>query len=241
MKYIRKCIQCEQKIIINSTSSYYDSIKRYKNYICKNCRKLNTILNRPKREELFKLCPKCGEKQTYLKRSNLNLAIRKNVECRKCYRKKCLEIKQTEKYIKQCPVCKKELHYPNKTNYIRSIKENSVCRGCIKFIKKYNPKYNPNYNEKACDFMDLINKGKGWNLKHARNNGAEVMILWYYPDGYDKERNIVFEYDEFYHNQPKQKEKDICRMNEIIGHLHCKFYRYNEKTKEFKEYEEKTI
>ena len=57
------------------------------------------------------------------------------------------------------------------------------------------------------------------------------MILWYYPDGYDKEKNIVFEYDESHHyyKDGSLKCKDIKRQIEIIKYINCKFIRYNER------------
>ena len=95
----------------------------------------------------------------------------------------------------------------------------------------------PNFNEAACKFIDKLNEEKGWNLQHALN-GGEVELYGYFVDGYDKERNIIVEYDErkHYNIYGRLREKDIHRMNEIINHLHCKFYRYNEKTKELKEH-----
>jgi very-short-patch-repair endonuclease len=53
-------------------------------------------------------------------------------------------------------------------------------------------------------------------------------LCGYSVDAYDKNKNLVVEYDESHHNQPKRKEKDIKRQEEIIKTLHCKFYRYNE-------------
>ena len=51
-------------------------------------------------------------------------------------------------------------------------------------------------------------------------------------DGYDKEKNIVFEYDEKRHYKDVYnnilKDKDINRQNEIIAKLGCRFFRYNE-------------
>jgi len=230
MNHSRKCEVCGELKDLK-ISVYYDSLIRYPEFICKLCRKKRTIENLPKREKLFKFCPKCNEKQTYYKKSNLNLAIRKNSMCCKCNKERYKIIRNNEKYVKECPLCKKELKYSNRTNYKRSIKENNVCKECIKFIKKYNSKYNPNYNEKACEFMDLLNEKNKWNLKHAKNNDAEEMILWYYPDGYDKEKNIVFEYDEphHYYKDGTLKKKDIKRQKEIIKYIGCKFIRYNEK------------
>ena len=89
----------------------------------------------------------------------------------------------------------------------------------------------PNFSEKACEYIDYLNKKNGWNLQHALN-GGEIICLGYWLDGYDKDLNIVFEYDEPKHYKDKEnnilKDKDIERQNEIIENLHCKFYRYNE-------------
>lgn len=88
-----------------------------------------------------------------------------------------------------------------------------------------------NFSEKACEYIDYLNEKNGWNLQHALN-GGEITCLGYWLDGYDKDLNIVFEYDEPKHYKDKEnnilRDKDIERQNEIIENLHCKFYRYNE-------------
>ena len=55
---------------------------------------------------------------------------------------------------------------------------------------------------------------------------------------YDKEKNIVVEYDEprHYDRYGNLRKKDVDRMNEIQHHLQCEFWRYNEKTKTLKRY-----
>ena len=92
------------------------------------------------------------------------------------------------------------------------------------------------FNPKACEFINKLNKEKGWNLQHAMN-GGEIEVRGYYIDGYDKENNIVVEYDERRHYcRGKLREKDIKRMNEIKSHLGCKFLRFNEYVGELKEF-----
>lgn len=92
-----------------------------------------------------------------------------------------------------------------------------------------------NYNKKACKYMDLLNEENGWNLQHALN-GGEVQIGPYFLDGYDKNLNIAFEYDEPKHNRKKAIIRDKERANYIIKRLHCKFFRYNEAHNELYEY-----
>ena len=87
-----------------------------------------------------------------------------------------------------------------------------------------------NYNPKACEFIDKLNKENGWNLQHAMN-GGEIIVSGYSLDGYDKERNIVFEYDERYHYKfgRKLRNKDLLRQQRIIDKLiPNKFFRYDE-------------
>lgn len=56
--------------------------------------------------------------------------------------------------------------------------------------------------------------------------------MGYWLDAYDKEQNIVVEYDEPRHYIDIENnilcEKDLKRQQEIINHLHCEFWRYNE-------------
>jgi hypothetical protein len=95
----------------------------------------------------------------------------------------------------------------------------------------------PAYNIKSCVYLDELSNKRGWNLQHAKN-GGEVVVEGYFVDAYDKKRNIVVEYDEPHHYLGViLKQKDIDRMNKIIHHLKCKFYRYNEKVNKLIRYE----
>lgn len=90
----------------------------------------------------------------------------------------------------------------------------------------------PRVNNNACNYIDQLNKEYNWNLQHGLN-GGEIHIGPYSLDGYDKELNIVFEYDEPHHYKDVEHnilmDRDISRMQYIKEQLHCKFYRYNEK------------
>lgn len=92
----------------------------------------------------------------------------------------------------------------------------------------------PNYNKIACAFINQLNEEKCWNLQHAEN-GGEFEVCGYFLDGYDKELNIAFEYDEPKHYTDIDKcilrKSDLKRQNKIISILHCTMYRYNEKLK----------
>jgi len=88
----------------------------------------------------------------------------------------------------------------------------------------------PRYNSAACKYFDNLNKNNGWNLQHALNGGEfYIKELGYWVDGYDKDKNIVVEYDEKHHYKLSHSKKDLIRQNQIINHL-CpnEFWRYNE-------------
>ena len=93
------------------------------------------------------------------------------------------------------------------------------------------------FNPEACRYIDELSLKMGWNLQHAKR-GGEFRVGGYLLDGYDKNKNIVVEYDEpaHYDVRGNLKQKDIDRMNTIVQYMGCQFYRYNEKLKELKKY-----
>ena len=49
-------------------------------------------------------------------------------------------------------------------------------------------------------------------------------MIGYALDGYDKEKNVVFEYyEKHHHSTPREILHDNNRKQEIINHLGCKF------------------
>ena len=82
------------------------------------------------------------------------------------------------------------------------------------------------------EMIDCWNK-LGFNFEP--NYQVYTDIDLFYIDGYDKEHNVVLEYDSKYHNRLGQKEKDLIRQNKIIEILHPKkFWRYNAVNKTLK-------
>jgi hypothetical protein len=134
-----------------------------------------------------------------------------------------------EKMKSNMPILSGDLN-PSRRNEVRK----KLRIAAIKRIEKQG--FFVSYNKSAREYLDKLNKQSGWNLQHAQNGGEyHIKELGYWVDGYDKKKNIVVEYDEKYHHKPKQKNKDIRRTNEIRQYLNCKFFRYDEKTKELKE------
>lgn len=88
------------------------------------------------------------------------------------------------------------------------------------------------YNKNSIPVLERIAKEHGWNLQHAENGGEFYTGNGYFVDAYDKDLNIVVEYDEGKHYidvlNNVLKSKDVKRQKEIIEHLKCQYYRYNE-------------
>ena len=101
----------------------------------------------------------------------------------------------------------------------------------LAYIEKCKGPIRQRYSIAACNYINKLNENNNWNLQHAEN-GGEVEVCGYFLDGYDKELNIVFEYDEPGHYKDVQNnilnEEDIRRQQNIINELHCEFWRYNE-------------
>ncbi|KKL84483.1 hypothetical protein LCGC14_1964280 [marine sediment metagenome] len=94
----------------------------------------------------------------------------------------------------------------------------------IKQIKERHGQATPNYNPEACKFIEEYGRKHGYKFQHAENGGEfYIKGLGYWVDGYDREKNVVIEYDEPHHT--RRVEKDKQRQQEIQEHLGCKFIR----------------
>jgi hypothetical protein len=174
-----------------------------------------------------RFCPSCKKELSYTTSSHLTLAIKRNGVCKECIKKRTRKYNISSDFVRFCCKCNKKLVYSSRRNLIRAVKRNGLCRKCN---GKYTDKSgNVGYNLKACSFIDKLNKEKGWNLQHALNGGEE-MISGYFVDGYDKGKNIIFEYDEKYHISKKQRQRDLIRQEHIINSINpLIFLRYDEK------------
>jgi len=92
------------------------------------------------------------------------------------------------------------------------------------------------YNKNSISILEAKAKELGiTDIQHAEN-GGEFQICGYFVDGYSKETNTVFEYDEKYHfRNGKLKDKNIQRQYIIMNELNCKFIRINYENKIYHE------
>lgn len=160
---------------------------------------------------------------TYKNKKGMDFANEHNRIC-----KSCTSIISNEKYPRKIP-CSDERRRKARIFAIEKLKK--LYGDFHTMLVRCNPK--------GCSFIDAYNKQTGYRFQHALNGGEfYVDYLGYFVDGYDKERNIVIEYDEphHYYKTGRLKPRDMKRMNEIKNYLHCRFLRYKEQTKELIEY-----
>jgi len=91
----------------------------------------------------------------------------------------------------------------------------------------------PIYNPAGCQYFNQLMLESNTFIQHAENGGEYyIKELGYWVDGYDKENNIVYEYDEDHHfAYGKICERDLRRQQEIENLLGCKFIRINARNK----------
>jgi len=86
----------------------------------------------------------------------------------------------------------------------------------------------PSFNKNSCYLFDKMMKKQNIYIHHAMNGGEHyIKELGYWLDGYDRENNVVYEFDEKHHfdKSGNLKEKDLIRQKEIENFLKCKFIR----------------
>lgn len=84
----------------------------------------------------------------------------------------------------------------------------------------------PNYNSTACILFDWANMYHDLYIQHAENGGEIKLDVGYWPDGYDKENNTIYEYYENFHKYTKKHDEK--RKQRIVEHLDCEFIEIKE-------------
>ena len=82
--------------------------------------------------------------------------------------------------------------------------------------------------------LEMIEKWNHLGFKFEPNYQVHTDMDLFYIDGYDKEHNVVLEYDTKYHYRPHQQRLDLLRQSKIIEILKPKrFWRYDSVNKTF--------
>lgn len=220
--YARKCIdysKLKNKKLKKDTTEYY----------CIYCNKLLIGKNSLSNHE--RLCKENPNRQI----SNF---IKYNEDCRNniTHHPHKGQTKYTSDSLKRMSETKKkkyengELQSSFKGHHHSKVSKEKMRISTFKYLNCLKNVKCPRYNKESIMYINKLNEEKGWNLQHAEN-GGEISVGGYFLDGYDKDLNIVFEYDEAKHYKDIQNnilnDKDIERQQYIIEKLHCEFWRYN--------------
>ena len=243
----RKCSTCNEELKYKYKRSF--NLQEKKNGKCLKCSKVKIFSDIYKNfNNLWcRICPECKNELSYKTRQICISQYYKNTSCKSCtqignrsfwYGKKMSEStkkKMSEKRIgkRLSKITKQKLSdkkIGNKNPMYGNIPteeyREKLRNGQLRRLEKQG--ISISYNPKACKFIDELNKKQGWNLQHALN-GGEIKLCGYSLDGYDKDRNIIFEYDEKHHRYEKFIKKDKIRQKNLIEIIKPnKFLRYDE-------------
>jgi len=208
MQYSRNCPKCNKTQYYATKEGICVAIKKAR--ICKSCIKMGTKHSCECKRKISKSL----EKNTRTLGHHLSIShkIKSSNAGKLRYENKNVRLitsQQIKIAMHRPEIRKKHIEALAETKWLGK----SVDKGQIKLLEKWNKlgfNFHPNYQ--VYTDTDL-----------------------FYIDGYDKEQNVVLEYDSKYHNRLGQKDKDLIRQNKIINILKPKkFWRYNSVNKQFR-------
>ena len=252
--YMRNCPKCGKEIIYSTNRILTVSIK--KNKTCRSCstkRRYSDPKEREKASIIHKKSyldnPTIKEKLSVsgIKRysdikerertGSISKKIWSNLELRKKASDKSIKFYSNPEAIKKMSEAvklalnKHDVKEKHKKAIKLALHRPDTRRRHIEALSKVN------YLGRATDVgqVDLINKWNKLGFNFKINYQIHTDDFLAYLDGYDKERNVVLEYDSKYHSKLSQQKKDLVRQNKIIEILKPKkFWRYDSRTKQFK-------
>ena len=199
------------KIICKKHGTVEQSPMSFLRYGCKGCfeEKYNTTTFIEKAKKIH------GDKYDYSLTEYIGSNKKIKIICN--YHNYIFEQLPSNHIIKKhnCPLC------GNKSRRLKRIKEIS--------INKFNGhQVMPSFSFFACSLFNKISIEKNIHIQHAMNDGEfYIEELGYWLDGYDKDNNTVYEFDEKHHfdKYGNLSKNDSIRQYEIEKFLNCEFIR----------------
>jgi len=186
-------------------------------------------------------CSNCSKDKILKTRENVRRSLKHNRWCNRCRgRIKTLGKKDSDKN-KQRKSNSQKLRYSNINERIKTrilVKE-AMHRPDIR-KRHLDALHNSQWIKVKTDKgqLELLEKWNKLGFNFEPNYQVKTDQDLFYLDGYDKERNVVLEYDSKYHKVLGQKQKDLIRQQKIIDILRPKkFWRYDSISKSFKNVE----
>ena len=167
--------------------------------------------------------PNCEKELSYSTKGNRNYAERRNTNCHLC----AMKSEKTRKKMSDSHKGKSPWNKGKTGIYSEEVLKNWRLSALKRIEKnKFNGgQMTPGYNSEACKIIDEYNKKYGFNFRHAEN-GGEICIDGYWPDGLDEKRKTIIEIDENHHfnSDGTYRKKDIQRQR-YLEDLGYKFIR----------------
>jgi len=188
--------------------SLMDNLKRAEkaNSVCKSCSKKGKKFSDEHKEKLRE--SRIGRKNSLISRLKNSKTQKQRFIDNPELRKKASET--SKRILHQVDIRKKHIEALSKTRWLGK----TFDKGQLEMIEKWNQlgfHFEPNFQLHTNNFLC-------------------------YVDGYDKEKNVVLEYDGKYHTTLKQQKKDLIRQQKIIDILKPKkFWRYDLTNKSWKD------
>lgn len=169
-------------------------------------------------------CPECGEELFYTRKWNRDRAEKRNTNCKSCI----MESVETRKNMSESVSGKRNGMYgkfgEDNPLYGKKRSEETKLKmrlSRLKNIEKNSGQASPNYNKIGCEIIRWYNMFWNFNFRHAEN-GGEICIDGYFPDGVDEKRKTIIEIDEprHFNADGTYKQKDIERQQylESLGY-----------------------
>ena len=246
-KWHNNCIKCKVVREYSNKWNCYKGISK----LCRDCAELGMpmsdfVKNLIETKKIWKnengnWCRKCTDCKKDIEYKTLqNCKVNLNKLCKSCIRKHIIISNKTKNKMSIIRVgktlpedTKKKLSLQKLGNKNPMFEKKwteeeleKLRKSAIKRIKRDGGIIS--YNTNACKFIDEYGRQNGYNFQHAMN-GGEIELCGFIVDGYDKEKNVIFEYDESYHEKQMKKLKDFKRSEILIKSLQCRIIRFSEK------------
>lgn len=195
-----------------------------------------------------KNCPVCSLKMIYIHKCHLNESIRKNRMCRNCKISLSVGSIPPNKGIPCSEETKRKIGIANSVKNKKRYSNIEERKKTSLLVKQ--AMHRPEIRKKHLESLhrskwlkvrtdkgqlELLDKWNKLGFNFEPNYQVKTELDLFYIDGYDKEKNIVLEYDSKYHKKKCQIEKDLIRQQKILNILKPKkFWRFNSETKFFK-------
>jgi len=208
-------------------------------------------------KEYTKNCPECNRKMYYTLKDTLNRSIKNVWVCNPCSKKGIrnplfnkhvsddVKNKISKSQKERC--LDLDIRQQMSQNRIKKYEDPNERKKLSLAIKK--AMHRPDVREKHLtallktkflrrktdvEQLELLEKWNKLGFNFEPNFPLKIHDKLFFIDGYDKDKNVVFEYDGKYHNKPCQKQKDLVRQNKIIDILKPKmFWRFDSVNKHY--------